>query len=287
MFVIILVVSGTTSATAQLDATAFETFSQTFANPYLINPAATDTSYGFNARACNISQLGLVRNVNRFYIDADKRWGTPQKDDGIHHAGIQMTNSTLGDYISKSGLQVRYSWYTQLSRKLYMSAGASLGFVNYAFMTTQGGTGGSDYGPDGSVGVHFTRENTTVGFALQQIFPTILIPVNQSFRFDRLYNVDFTHKFRLSHQTDLSAFFVTQVSETGFYNYSFGCFADFWGYGRIGVNNFSLFKTSANLGLTQLRVSDMKLEIMATYNVYHSAIALPDNSLEIFLSIKK
>ena len=136
---------------AQLDATSYQEFTQTLVNPYILNPAVSDTSYSFNFRFNNVNELGLLKNVSRFYVDADKRFGSP-KNTGLHYAGLQITNSKLGDYINKSRFQFRYAWFTKLSRQSALSAGVSLGFINYAFQTTQGGTGGTDYGPDGSLG---------------------------------------------------------------------------------------------------------------------------------------
>lgn len=271
---------------AQLSATVYETFTQTWANPYLINPAASDSSYSFNASFNNISELGLLKNVNRFYFDGDKKFSSTRKNE-YHFIGIQTTNSKLGDYISKSQLQMRYSWYAQMSKKTFFSAGIAMGFINYAFLTTQGGTGGSDYAPDGSIGVHLMRSGLTVGLALQQIFTPVLIPVNQSFQLSRLYNLDVTKQFQLTSGLDVSMYSVMQVSDKGIYSYSMGMMSTIADLGLIGINNHFLRKTTASVGLKRLELYGMGFTIMAAYSYYHSEIAVADNTIEFFVAIQK
>lgn len=271
---------------AQLDATAYEEFTQTLLNPYILNPAVSDTSYAFNFRFNNINELGLLKNVSRFYVDADKRFGSPQNT-GLHYAGLQITNSKLGDYINKSRLQFRYAWFTKLSRKSALSAGVSLGFINYAFQTTQGGTGGTDYGPDGSLGIRYLMKNFSVGFAMQQIFTPTLIPVNQSFLIDRLYNLDVIKKFRLSPGFDLDAQLVFQLAENKEYAYSLNLMGVYQEIGLIGLSNYSLQKTSVSGGLKHNIFGGYNFSLLATYSFYHTSISLSDNTLEVFLSFSK
>lgn len=267
---------------SQLDATAYEDFSQTIVNPYIINPSSTDTSYIFKVRLNNINGLGVTRNVGRFYLDADKRFGAA-KSKGFHNLGLQITNLKLGDYISKSRFQLRYSWYTRLSEQSAVSAGVSLGFINYSFLTTQGGTGGTDLGPDGSVGVHFFAHKFNLGFAIQQIFNPVLIPINQSFQLSRLYNVDLEREFSISPFADLTAQVVLQISDDSRYTYGASLLSELYDFGIIGLSNFYLKKTSVSAGIKPVVFTTSTLTLLVTYNMYHGEIPLPDNTLEIFL----
>jgi len=237
---IILLLGSTLISYAQLNATVFEDFTQTINNPYLINPAATDTSYLFKIRINAIDELGLIKYVNRFYVDMDKRIATARRN-SYHFVGMQALNSKIGQYIYRSRLQFRYSWYTQLSKGAALSAGISLGFINYAFLTTQGGTGGSDFGPDGMLGIHYIRENTTIGFAVQQIFAPVLIPVSQSFKLNRLYNIDVSQRFRIAPQIRLTAYGVVQYQHAAQndFMYSLGLMSNISEYVLVGINNFS------------------------------------------------
>ena len=283
---VVMLLSSPRQCRAQLKATVFENFNQTIVNPYLINPAATDTSYSFKLRADNINELGIIKNVSRFYIDGDKRLNSSQENN-FHFIGLQATNTKLGDYISSSRLKVRYSWFARLSQKAALSSGASLGFVNIAFLTTQGGSGGSATGPDGSIGIHYVRSNSYIGVAVQQLFTPVLIPVNQSFRLSRLYNFDVAKRFPLGSQADVTTQAVLQVSDKGSYSYNFGFLGNIHDLVLIGVNNFSLRKTSVNAGIKRISVFQAKLMLLVTYSFYHSSFPLPDNTLEIFIALQK
>lgn len=270
---------------AQLNATVFEDFTQTVNNPYLMNPAAADTSYLFKIRINTVDELGLIKYVNRFYLDIDKRIGNSRKN-SYHFIGMQAMNSKIGQYIYRSRLQLRYSWYAQLSKKAALAAGISLGFINYAFLTTQGGTGGSDFGPDGMLGVHYIRPNTTIGFAIQQIFAPVLIPVNQSFKLNRLYNVDVSQRFRIAPRIKLTIYGVVQYSGQTNLNYTIGLMSHISEYVLVGVNNLSLKKTSFNVGVQHVRLYGTEFSFVTTYSIYHSVFPTPNSTLELFMSVQ-
>jgi len=270
---------------AQLTTTLFEDFSQTIVNPYLINPAATDTSYLFKARVNAMDELGLIKYVNRYYLDIDKRIGTARAN-SYHFIGLEASNSKIGQYIYRSRCQLRYSWFTQLSAKASISAGISLGFINYAFLTTQGGTGGSDFGPDGMLGVHYIRENTTIGFGIQQLFAPVLMPVSQSFKLNRLYTIDIAQRFRVAPRIFLTTYGVVQYSGESNFSYSLGLMSDVADYVVIGVNNFSLKKTSFNAGVNHIRLYGTELSIITTYSIYHSVFPTPNSTLELFMAVQ-
>jgi hypothetical protein len=282
----VLLISNYSKSCAQLNATVFEDFTQFIVNPYLINPSATDSSYRFKIRANNVNEVGLIKNVSRFYLDADKRINTSRKNE-FHFVGLQAINSKFGDYISRSRLQVRYSWFAQISKKAFLSSGVSLGFINYAFLTTQGGTGGSDYAPDGMIGLHYVRQKTFIGFGIQQLFTPVLIPVNQSFRLGRLYNADFSQRFDLGPRTYLTTYAMVQQPDQGNTLYSLGLLTEISNVVLVGVNNFSLRKTSFNFGIKRIRLFGAEFMFMTTYSLYHGSFPLPDNTLELFIALQK
>jgi hypothetical protein len=283
--IVLIVISNSFYCSAQLNNTQFQDFSQTNINPYLINPAAADTSYTFKIRVNAIDELGLIKYVNRFYVDADKRIHSGRKN-SYHFIGIQALNSKIGQYISRSRLQLRYSWFMQLSHKASLSAGISLGFINYAFLTTQGGAGGSDFGPDGMLGIHYVRENTKIGFSIQQLFAPVLIPVSQSFKLNRLYNVDLSQRFRISPMVKVTLFGVVQYSEQSDLLYNFGFMSDLAEYVVIGGNNFSLKKTSFNFGVQHIRMLGSEMTLITTYSIYNSVFPTPNSTLELYLAFQ-
>jgi len=280
-----LLLTATLPCRAQLDNTIFKDFTQTILTPYLINPAAADTSYSFKIQGNSIDQLGLIKYVNRFYVDADKRIKTSRRN-SFHFVGLQASSSRIGQYISKSRLQFRYSWYTQLTNKAALSAGASLGYVNYAFLTTQGGTGGSAFGPDGMLGLHYIRENTVIGIAVQQIFTTVLIPINQSFKLNKLYNIDISQRFRLGQDVKLTTYGVAQFSAQTQLLYTLGLMGEISQHLMVGVNDFSGQKTSFNFGVKHIRVYTGEFMIVTTYSVYNNKVPGLNSTLELFIALQ-
>lgn len=285
-WLILLSITNNIWCVAQLDAPVFEDFSQTILNTHIVNPSASDTSYIYVLRASNIIQLGLLKNVNKFYFDGDLRINSSRKN-SFHFIGLQALNIKLGDYISKSSLQVRYSWFSQLSKKASFSSGATLGFVNYSFLTTSGGSGGSDYATDGSFGIHYLRPNTVIGISIQQIYPSVLIPVSQSFQLNRLYNIDIERKFNIRNHTVLTAYAIGQYLQEQRLLYSLGLMADVADLVMLGINNFSLRKSSFNCGVHGIRIFGNQLKMVVTYSFYHGSSSLPDSTLEFFVALYK
>jgi len=251
----------------------------------LINPSATDTSYSFKVQGNSTDQLGLIKYVNRFYLDADKRIKSPRKY-SYHFLGFQASDSKIGQYISKSRFQFRYSWYTQLTTKAALSAGISLGYINYAFLTTQGGTGGSAFGPDGTLGIHYIRQNTVIGFAVQQIFPTVLIPVSESFQLKKLYNVDISQRFKIGSNVKLTTYGVAQFSSQTSLLYMLGLMSDISEYVMVGINDFSSKKTSFNFGIKHIRIYGGEITIVTTYSVYTNKVPGLNSTLELFMALQ-
>lgn len=269
---------------AQLTNSVYEDFNQVFCNPYLVNPTAVDSSYKFRVVFNNLNEIGVVRNVSRFYVDGDAKISSRNNN---HFIGLQLTNSKLGDYISRSRFQLRYSMQNKLTPRATLSLGISIGFVNYSFLTTQGGTGGSDFGPDGSAGLRYLRRSFALGLSSQQVFSTVLVPVYQSFKLNRVYNLDASKDFFVSPQLSIKLQTVFQSNFEHKNAYNVSALATISSMGLLGVNEFMFRKTSFNAGVQNVKVFGSHFTFITTYSYNHSQIALPDNTLEIFLGIQK
>lgn len=271
---------------AQLSSTSFEYFTQTVVHPYIVNPSSTDTSYLFKVSINNKRELGLLQNTRFYYLDGDLKINSNRKN-SCHFIGIQSQIIKFGEYVNSNNVQLRYSWLAQLTKESMISAGISLGFLNFSFQTTQGGTGGSDYAPDGSVGIYYLWKATRIGVSSQRIFNPVLVPVNQSFYLRRSYNVDLSQKIRFSPKTSIELYSVLQTMNGSELKYSLGFMTTIGNVGMLGLNNYSQYKTSVNAGFKNLNFRAYHLMLMSSFSFYHNDINLPDNTLEIFLSIQK
>ena len=137
-------------ALAQVNVTVPDYFDQFFNNYYLLNPANTDTSYKVKINVGDKSETGLLEGVRKIYVDGDLKLETGRK--GMNHfIGVQVVNSKDGDFISRSRFYGRYSWRAMITQNSSLSAGISMGFVNYAFKASQSGAGGVACVGDGDI----------------------------------------------------------------------------------------------------------------------------------------
>ena len=271
---------------AQLNATVFEEFSQSNLNSAIYNPSPTDTSYLFKFQLDNITELGIFNNIGRFYLDVDKKLGLSKLNDN-HYLGVSVYNSKQGDFINRSRFHVRYGHENKIGSKTYLSTGATFGFVNYSFLTSQGGTGGSDFAPDGSIGFSIKHKNTSIGFAVQQIFNAVIIPVNQSFPLDRLYNINANRDFNISQQVSSSTSLVYQIKSTSASTFSLNQSILFHKLIYVAANYHSFNKISLNAGIKKFRIYTHHIDLILSYTSYRGDLKLKDNAFEFYISLTK
>lgn len=228
----------------------------------------------------------MFKGVNRFYLDADTRLGKMKKQ-RIHNLGAQITSSRLGEYIRKNRFQLRYSVFLQMSKQSAVSAGLSFGILTYTFQTTQSGSGGADNSPDGSFGLRYFWKKWSFGASAQQLFTPVLQPIDKRFELERLYNFDVYRRFMLSPMIDLETQAVVQIAGAEGYAYSLSAMFDYIDRIFVGANEYSLVKTSANLGFKQPISREYDLSFFVTYTFFHSDIPLSDNTLELFFTFSK
>lgn len=155
-------------------------FDQFFQNYYMINPASHDSTDKFQVAIGNRSLIGLFEGVNRLYVDANIRI--------MHRSQLQYSRIGLliiayndGAFINRTRAYGRYSWTTSLGARSSLSAGIALGVVNYTFLASQAGIGGSSAAFDGNAGLWYIRRKLKIGVAYQQMVRSVLTPVNQRF----------------------------------------------------------------------------------------------------------
>ncbi len=155
-------------------------FDQFFQNYYLINPASHDSTDKVQVALGNRSLIGLFEGVNRLYADVNVRirHRTPSQ---YSRLGVLIIAYNDGAFINRTRAYGRYSWTTAVGARSSVSAGVALGVVNYTFLASQAGVGGSSAAFDGNVGLWYIREKLKIGISYQQMVRTILTPVNQRF----------------------------------------------------------------------------------------------------------
>lgn len=112
------------------------------------------------------------------------------KNKQAHTLGLYFTNLRKGEFIQLNKLNLRYAWTLALSEKTSLSAGASLGLVNYRLSASVASAGGSDSGTDISAGLWLLSETFNIGLALQQVLNTSLQPIDEKLVLQRFINLN-------------------------------------------------------------------------------------------------
>lgn len=177
-------------------------FDQFFKNFYLLNPAILDTTERIGLSLGNRTLTGLFEGVTRFYGDVSALVH-PKNANISHSVGLQAITSKDGPIFSRNRAYFRYAYRTALYGKVSISAGLSLGVVNYTTKGSQANAGGSASVPDGNLGIWLTSPSIQVGFSCQQMLEPNVQPIIQSFRLYRYFNYNLNHLLKLSSSLSL------------------------------------------------------------------------------------
>lgn len=155
-------------------------FDQFFKNYYMINPASSDSSDRLQLSIGNRSLIGLFEGVNRLYVDGAVRI-QHQSPTQFSRIGILVISYNDGAFINRTRAYARYSYSAAIGARSSISAGAAVGIVNYTFLGSQAGGGGSASAVDANFGIWYRRSKLRVGISYQQMVRSVLTPIGQRF----------------------------------------------------------------------------------------------------------
>lgn len=283
---IFLILDFCITAKAQQAVTVPVLFNQYFTNFYLVNPAIYDPSYKFRAVAGDHSQTGLFQGVSRIVVDADLGLKA-QREGTFHYVGIQAINDREGEFFSKSRLYGRYSWSTRISSTASLSAGASIGFVDYAFKASQAGAGGSALVPDGNAGMWFLSRKLKAGLAVQQMFNQKLTPIRQTFRLTRIVNANVSWLLDLQPGLYLSTYAYAGFQRSAPFVFDVAPVFTIQEKWDAGVSYRYRRGIAFIAGFKKIAVGSSQFSMYFSYLFSTSQVALNDNALELNLSFQK
>lgn len=155
-------------------------FDQFFKNYYMINPASYDSTDRVQLSIGNRSLIGLFDGVNRLYVDGSIKL-RHQRPGQFSRIGILVIAYNDGAFINRTRAYARYSYSAAVGARSSISAGAAAGIINYTFLGSQAGGGGSASSFDANFGFWYRRPKLRIGIAYQQMIRSVLTPVNQRF----------------------------------------------------------------------------------------------------------
>ncbi len=144
----------------------------------LVNPASAGTEGDVEFNIGNQRPLGLWRNNQTYYANANFRLlGSRSHAHQFHTLGAAFVGEKEGHYLRRNRAYVLYAYHLKLSESFKLSAGTSLGMANFVAATNDFNGGGSATAPDGNVGIWLRSDRFYFGIGHHQIFQGKLRPI--------------------------------------------------------------------------------------------------------------
>ena len=210
-------------------------FDQFFKNYYMINPASMDSTGKVQIALGNRSLTGLFEGVNRLYADVNVRLNHSSQAQFSRIGALVITYND-GAFINRTRAYARYSYTTSLGARSSVSAGGSVGIVNYTFLGSQAGGGGSASAFDGNLGLWYIRPKLKIGVSYQQMIRSILTPVNQRFELIPYMNFNATYDSYIGAHVMLTTHAYFRYQSTEYYDVQLAPLFLFYEKFESGVN---------------------------------------------------
>ena len=162
-------------------------FTNYFYDPGLINPAYIAKEGKADVFIFYKQRTDAFSKIATYAVTGSKVFR--KKNNSAHLGRVIFMNENEGPYIAKTRAYANYAYMIPISEKAYISAGASLGFVQVAFSAPSATAFGSYKSPDASLGMMFRKGNFESGISMMQAFNNVSEPLTASFRLRRYYNI--------------------------------------------------------------------------------------------------
>lgn len=269
------------SVKAQLSPSFSDYFDQFYNTYLLLNPSNSDSSYKVAATISNKAQTGLFQGVNKIYADVDLRIANSR---GVkQYVGLQAINNKEGEFISKNRFLLRYGLRIPLSYRSSISAGISGGFINYAFNTSQSGTGGSDWVPDGNAGIWYLRRKLSLGFSMQQVFNQKIRPANQTFLLSNYYTATARYILPLNSFLNFNTHIYAKFQQEQPIYFVCASLFEIKQTAEAGVGYSYQRGLSYVVGVKKLTIGNSRFSFYFSYFVGASKIIVSDNAFELMI----
>jgi hypothetical protein len=163
----------------------------------------------------------------------------------------------------------------------------SLGFINYAFQSSQAGTGGSAFAPDGNAGIWYLREKISVGLSMQQLFNENIQPVGQVFTLDRYYNLTLKHLIKVNPFLNIHNHFYSGYQKGQPLNLAIASIVELQEKLEAGISYRHQRGFICLIGLKKINIGSASLSFYFSYFTGTSNTHLKDNAIELLLSCQK
>lgn len=195
--------------------------------------------------------------------------------------GLRFYNDNEGAYINRMRFYGMYSFHTRINSRLNFSGGIDFGGMNFSVKSTPSAEGASTFNVDANAGVWLYNNNFHVGVSLNQLFNSILKPLEEETKLPTYMN--FSSSITLisndiviirPHLLVTFPYYSGLSVRASLYGLFFNRFITV-----IGLNR----KTSLSfmLGLNELPVFGNKMNLIVSYNTSLNRASLNINQWEM------
>ena len=190
-------------------------FGQYYNNFTFINPAYAGFNEGYEATAGSKRMLGNISKISTHYLGLSTRLRNSKgfKEHPFSALSFQAYADKEGVYINRNRIYGSYAWHTNISPKLMLSIGFHIGAINYYVKGTELSGDGSDWEPDGSVGVLFYNDKFATGISVNQMFKAEIQPLEEVAVIPVFVNYMAYYKLNVGSNVDITPMFNCRIPQ--------------------------------------------------------------------------
>lgn len=238
----------------------------------LVQPAYAGKSEDFTFSIGNLRHFGLWKNNQTFFVHGNTRvYGKLGSDStsrsSFHSIGGYLIGEDEGQYLHRTRGYGSYAFHLKLNQRLTLSAGVSLGMMNYSVSANDFTSGGSSSTLDGNIGLLLYSSTSYIGFSSNQIFEGYVSPIQERTKLLRHWYGMVGTQARFSPWIMFRPSVLVGILPGLYPNVAFG-FTSIWGkYLMVGCNvrlrdNFTLI-----VGLEKVSFASSSINATFSYSI--------------------
>lgn len=164
-----------------------------------ISPSIFTNNQSLSLTTSYYGYTDVRKNVNGTFINLSHQFGKEKvKRNAI--SGMFLSENS-GPFLQKSRIYGRYAHRIQASDDLYLGLGATLGMYNYTIENNIANISGSDWVPDGNIGIGVYYQNFQGSISINQFLNSEIVPIKAQYLLARYYSFSFNYFYDFSRFT--------------------------------------------------------------------------------------
>jgi type IX secretion system PorP/SprF family membrane protein len=239
-------------------------FEQFFNSYSIINPASCGSTAKIELQSGRQQHGGPWKNISTtfasglFKIEAEK-------SHNFHAIGLSFIADKEGQYLKQSRFYINYAWHTQLTKKISLAAGTSLGFLSFLVSASSANLSGGATAPDATLGLWLYSRAFYAGISMNQIFNSRLTPLEETTKLVRHYNLTGGYVLHITESFDLTPRVLIRYAPEFPLDFDFAANAVIKGIVSTGLNYRHQKGVVPMVGFEKLAIANGNLKAMFSY----------------------